>query len=36
MPPTHPLTQFILNHRAPEALPAAAQWGGRFAGAGLF
>ena len=23
MPPTHPLTQFILNHRAPAALPAA-------------
>ena len=23
MPPTHPLTQFILNHRAPDALPPA-------------
>ena len=23
MPPTHPLTQFILNHRSPAALPAA-------------
>ena len=23
MPPTHPLIQFILNHRAPDALPPA-------------
>lgn len=23
MPPTHPITQFILNHRAPDALPPA-------------
>lgn len=29
MPPTHPLTQFILNHRAPAVLPAAALAGAK-------